>query len=184
VLALLFEMSTNTSDPIIAGITPHLKDVTTPGSEVEIEGGIDFSGVVAKVAESNILQYTGSLTTPPCSEGVTFLVVESPLKINVADYNAIKKMVKFNSRLSQNVLDGDNILEIGAKSVEMAKEAVAGRPPAGNATAEEPAASAPAPSAAAPVAEAAAPVSGSTLTVSELSGIPMPTPVLGVVPKA
>jgi hypothetical protein len=34
----------------------------------------------------------------------------------VADYNAIKKTVKFNSRFIQNELGGDNMLEVGAKS--------------------------------------------------------------------
>ncbi|KAF2691628.1 carbonic anhydrase [Lentithecium fluviatile CBS 122367] len=179
VLALLFEMSVNTSDPVIAGITPHLSAITTPGAETEIEGGIDFAGVVAKVAESNIMQYTGSLTTPPCSEGVTFLIVESPLSINVADYNAIKKIVKFNSRLTQNVLDSDNILAVGSRSIEMAKAAVAA---GANSTAEEAApAEGEAPAAS---AEAAGPASGSTITVSELLGTPLATPLLGVVPKA
>ena len=172
-------MCTNTSDPIIAGITPHISAITEPGAETEIEGGIDFSGVVAKVAESNILQYTGSLTTPPCSEGVTFLVVESPLKINVADYNAIKKQVKFNSRLTQNSLDATNILGIGAESIKTAEAAAAAR---GNTTeGETPAASEPAPVA---EAEAVGPASGSTVTITELFGTPMPTPLLGVVPKA
>lgn len=180
VLALLFEMSTNTSDPIIAGITPHISAITTPGAETEIEGGIDFSGVVAKVAESNILQYTGSLTTPPCSEGVTFLVVESPLQINVADYNAIKKQVKFNSRLTQNVLDSTNILGVGMESVIKAEAALASL---GNAT-EGAVVAPPAAGEPAPAAAAEAPASGSTITVTELFGTPMPTPLLGVIPKA
>lgn len=193
VLALLFEMCVNSSDPIIAGITPHLNAITEPGAETEIEGGIDFSGVVAKVAESNILQYTGSLTTPPCSEGVTFLVVEDPLRINVPDYNAIKKMVKFNSRLTQNVLDSDNILNIGANSITMAEAAGAAEgsnatAPANNATAgdaaAEGAAKEPAEEEEATAAEASSPESGSTVTVSELFGTPMATPLLGVVPKA
>jgi hypothetical protein len=169
-------MSTNTSDPIIAGITPHISAITTPGAETEIEGGIDFSGVVAKVASSNILQYSGSLTTPPCSEGVTFLVVEQPLSINVADYNAIKKQVKFNSRLTQNVLDANNILAVGANSIQMAEAA------GSNATV--PGAGANSSESAAPVAAEAAPSSGSTVTITELFGTPMPTPLLGVIPKA
>lgn len=175
VLALLFEMCTNSSDPVIAGLTPHLSAIETPGAETEIEGGIDFSGVVAQVASSNILQYTGSLTTPPCSEGVTFLLVENPLKINVPDYNAIKKVVRFNSRLTQNVLDADNILSVGANSIKMA-EAASGGANNSNGTA-------------APVVEAAAPegaadsASGTTVTITELFGTPMPTPLLGIVPK-
>lgn len=173
-------MCTNSSDPVIAGLTPHLSAITTPGAETEIEGGIDFSGVVAQVASSNILQYTGSLTTPPCSEGVTFLLVESPLKINVPDYNAIKKVVRFNSRLTQNVLDADNILGVGANSIKMAEAAVAAA--ASNSSAAPGEAAAPAEEKPA-AGEASAPQSGSTVTITELFGTPMATPLLGVVPK-
>lgn len=177
VLALLFEMCTNTSDPVIAGLTPHLSAITTPGAETEIEGGIDFSGVTAQLASSNVLQYTGSLTTPPCSEGVTFLLVESPLKINVPDYNAIKKVVRFNSRLTQNVLDADNILGVGAASIQMAEVAVAGVGAASNSSSASPPAEAKEPGA------EDAPQSGTTVTVTELFGTPMATPLLGIVPK-
>ncbi|KAF1974344.1 carbonic anhydrase [Bimuria novae-zelandiae CBS 107.79] len=120
VLALMFELSTEASDPLIAGITPHLDAIQEVGSKTPIEDGIDFSGVLAQVESSNIFQYSGSLTTPPCSEGVTFLAVENPLQINVPDFNAIKKLVKYNSRLSQNKLGADNIIAVAAGSVEAA----------------------------------------------------------------
>ncbi|KAF1958708.1 carbonic anhydrase, partial [Byssothecium circinans] len=112
VVALMFELTTQNSDPIIAGITPSLSKIAQPGTKTPIEAGVDFSNVVKHIADSNVLQYSGSLTTPPCSEGVTFLVVEQPLGINVPDYNAIKKVVKMNSRLTQNILGGDNIIKV------------------------------------------------------------------------
>ncbi|KAH6620460.1 alpha carbonic anhydrase [Boeremia exigua] len=84
--------------------------------QTTIGDGLDFSSVINKVATSDILQYSGSLTTPPCAEGVTFLIVKDPLDIGVADFNAIKSIVKFNSRFIQNTIGGENILEIGANS--------------------------------------------------------------------
>ncbi|CAI6336863.1 unnamed protein product [Periconia digitata] len=115
VIALMFELSTEESAPIIAGITPSLSQITAVGTETDIEAGIDTTSLAAHIASSNVLQYTGSLTTPPCSEGVTFMIVEDPLPISVADFNAIKKVVKFNSRFTQNTLDQQNLIGVAAE---------------------------------------------------------------------
>ncbi|KAF2254682.1 carbonic anhydrase, partial [Trematosphaeria pertusa] len=116
VLALMFDLSTEASDPIIAGLTPHLSAITEAGTKTAIEAGLDFANVVAQLQTSNIFQYTGSLTTPPCSEGVIFLAMETPLKLSVPDFNAIKKVVKFNSRVTQNVLGSENIIAVAGLS--------------------------------------------------------------------
>ena len=116
VIALMWEVSASDSDPLIAGLSSSFDAIATPGTKISIESGLDFSGVLAKIESSDILQYSGSLTTPPCAEGVTFLVVKDPLEIGVADFNAIKKIVKFNSRFIQNTLGGDNMLAVGANS--------------------------------------------------------------------
>ncbi|KAF3004218.1 hypothetical protein E8E13_007067 [Curvularia kusanoi] len=116
VIALVFQVSASDSDPLIAGLSSSLDAIATPGTKTPLEHGLDFSNVMAKLESSDILQYSGSLTTPPCAEGVTFLVVKDPLDIGVADFNAIKKIVKFNSRFIQNTLGGDNMLTVGAKS--------------------------------------------------------------------
>lgn len=116
VIALMFQVSASDSDPIIAGLSSSLDAIATPGTKTSIDAGLDFSSVISKIETSDILQYSGSLTTPPCAEGVTFLVVKDALDIGVADYNAIKKIVKFNSRFIQNTLGDDNILTIGASS--------------------------------------------------------------------
>lgn len=112
----MFQVSASDSDPIIAGLSSSLDAIATPGTKTSIEDGLDFSGVLSKIESSDILQYSGSLTTPPCAEGVTFLIVKDPLDVAVADYNAIKNIVKFNSRFIQNTLGGDNMLTIGANS--------------------------------------------------------------------
>ncbi|KAF2643025.1 carbonic anhydrase [Massarina eburnea CBS 473.64] len=167
VLALLFELSTTPSDPIIAGITPHLPAISSPGTKTAIEHGLDFSSVTNHIANASILQYTGSLTTPPCSEGVTFLLVEQPLAINVPDFNAIKKVVKFNSRVTQNVLGEENIIVVAALSMQ------------GNASAAR--------TESVVEVEAAEttgkPLPGQTVTVTEISGAPVATPVVAVVQR-
>lgn len=130
VMALLFQLSPSGSDPLISSLTPSLSSIQTPGSKVDIPAGVDFTSAMARMESSDILQYSGSLTTPPCAEGVTFLVVKEPLALGVEDYNAIKKTVKFNARFIQNSLGGENMLAVGGKSGSAAEGA------AGNATAK------------------------------------------------
>ncbi|KAJ4384135.1 hypothetical protein N0V86_000980 [Didymella sp. IMI 355093] len=125
VIALMFQVSASDSDPVIAGLSSSLDAIATPGTKTSIEDGLDFSGVLSKIETSDILQYTGSLTTPPCAEGVTFLVVKDPLDVAVADFNAIKSIVKFNSRFIQNTLGADNMLTVGANSGAVAANATA-----------------------------------------------------------
>jgi carbonic anhydrase len=114
VVALMFQVAAGNSSSIISSLASSLPQISTPGSATSIKGGIDYTDVIAKIEESDVLQYSGSLTTPPCAEGVTFLVVKDPLDISVADYNAIKQIVKFNSRFIQNSLGQANMLEVGA----------------------------------------------------------------------
>lgn len=42
-------------------------------------------------------------------------MLSEPLPLNVATYNAIKKVVKFNARYSQNKLGDRNLLDIAAE---------------------------------------------------------------------
>ena len=110
----MFQVSAGESSSIIKSLSSSIPAITAPGSRTAIPGGIDFTDVLAKIESSNILQYSGSLTTPPCAEGVTFLIVEDPLDISVADFNSIKSVVKFNARYIQNTLEAKmNMLEVG-----------------------------------------------------------------------
>jgi carbonic anhydrase len=114
VVALMFEVSGGDSSSIISSLSSSLSAIASPGTKTTISDGIDFTDVIKTVATSEIQQYSGSLTTPPCSEGVTFLIVKEPLAVNVDDFNAIKKIVKFNSRFIQNALGQTNMLGLGA----------------------------------------------------------------------
>ncbi|KNG47340.1 carbonic anhydrase [Stemphylium lycopersici] len=116
VIGLMFEVSAGKSSSMISSLSSTLPKVATPGTSAAIKGGIDFTDVLSVIKTSDIVQYSGSLTTPPCAEGVTFLIVKDPLAISVADFNAIKKIVKFNARFIQNELGAANILSVGAMS--------------------------------------------------------------------
>lgn len=112
----MFQVASGESSSIIKSLASSVSAISTPGTKVAIPGGIDFADVLAKVQSSEMLQYSGSLTTPPCAEGVTFMIVKDPLDISVADFNSIKSVVKFNSRYIQNSLGEVNMLEVGNRA--------------------------------------------------------------------
>ncbi|KAF2741978.1 carbonic anhydrase, partial [Sporormia fimetaria CBS 119925] len=112
VIAVLFQLSANTSDPLLTSLQPHLSAIVNPGTKTPIESGLDFSNLIAHVQSTPLFQYTGSLTTPPCAEGLTFLVTEQPLAIDVTTFNEIKKIVKFNARYTQNSLGEENLITV------------------------------------------------------------------------
>lgn len=94
-------------------MTEKLSEISTPGTVTET-GALDFAPLIEHVQTTSLFQYAGSLTTPPCAEGLTFLVTQQPLPLNVATYNALKSIIKFNSRYTQNTLGQTNLLEVGA----------------------------------------------------------------------
>ncbi|MBN8828238.1 MAG: carbonic anhydrase family protein [Sphingobacteriia bacterium] len=51
---------------------------------------------------SNIYNYVGSLTTPPCTEGVNWLVMDKPIEASIDEITALRNLIKFNSRPIQN----------------------------------------------------------------------------------
>lgn len=70
-------------------------------SEVNKEKVTDSVKINAKdtlPGDQSHFHFAGSLTTPPCSEGVNWMVMASPMEASVDQINKFKSIVKMNAR--------------------------------------------------------------------------------------
>ncbi|KAF3019424.1 hypothetical protein E8E14_013050 [Neopestalotiopsis sp. 37M] len=99
--------------PMLETVFAKVEEVAAPGSKVTT-GPLVFSEYVAAIMSGGFQSYSGSLTTPPCSEGVNWLVATQKLKVSAAAVRRVSSVVKFNSRITQNLLGEPNILNFAA----------------------------------------------------------------------
>lgn len=96
---------------LLDSVFVNLNKVQQTGDEAPT-GKLDFSALVEAVNLKPVYNYNGSLTTPPCTEGVSWFVLGSPQSLNATMYNDIKRVMKFNARYSQNAPGEINLLEL------------------------------------------------------------------------
>jgi len=49
-------------------------------------------------ASTTTYRYDGSLTTPPCSEGVTWIIMTTPIQLSIEQISAFRNIIKSNNR--------------------------------------------------------------------------------------
>jgi Eukaryotic-type carbonic anhydrase len=112
-----------TSGPfaIFSEVLQSVSDIATPGTSIELQT-FDFAPLASAISSLSFYTYSGSLTTPPCSEGVRWFVATEPLSMAVDTYNALKDVVNFNSRFMQNSLGEQNLLSLSREALDRIEE--------------------------------------------------------------
>ena len=109
----MFELSgSHHSTTFVDNALNYISEIERPGTVAETDY-LSFEILMNNIVENGVYTYTGSLTTPPCTEEVTWFVSMAPLPISVGSYEKLKKVLRFNSRYTQNDLGEENPLANG-----------------------------------------------------------------------
>jgi carbonic anhydrase len=93
------------ANAVMATLWPHLPE--KPGATAKVTEFVNPAGFVP--ADPGYWTYMGSLTAPPCTEGVRWFVFEQPLSISRDQLRRFAALYKVNSRPMQ---------EIGKRKIE------------------------------------------------------------------
>ena len=105
VVAILFEQGN--ANPLIDALWKNIpsekgKPQDTPSVSIQVQDLLP--------AERSYFTYAGSLTTPPCSEGVTWYILKSHATVSAEQVTAFSKIYRMNARPIQST-NGREILE-------------------------------------------------------------------------
>lgn len=115
VVGFLIELD-QINDGVLAGVFENVDMVAKPGT-AGLTGALDFGNLQKHLNGTNVFQYGGSLTTPPCTEGIRWNVAKKPITIDMPTFKKIKNIMKFNARYVQNVPGQINLLENAHKNL-------------------------------------------------------------------
>ncbi|MCF8476800.1 MAG: carbonic anhydrase [Pseudolabrys sp.] len=71
------------------------------GDPVKMKAAVDMSKLLP--TKRGYYRYSGSLTTPPCSEVVNWLLLRDPINVAQADIDAFAKLYPMNARPAQKI---------------------------------------------------------------------------------
>ena len=99
VVAVLLTEQAQFPNAILATLWEHLP--TQAGKSLSIDAMINPGGLLP--TDRGYWTYTGSLTTPPCSEGVSWFVFEQPISVSRSQLIAFDALYKMNARPIQDL---------------------------------------------------------------------------------
>jgi carbonic anhydrase len=96
VIAVLLERGS--ALPVVQSVWNNLP--LEKGDEVAARGALNLNDLLP--AERNYFTYMGSLTTPPCSEGVLWMVMKQPVQISADQIGIFARLYPMNARPIQS----------------------------------------------------------------------------------
>ena len=90
-------MATGKPNAVFSKIVSTMPD--KEGPPVRVDAAIDPNGLLPK--KRSYYRYSGSLTTPPCSETVDWLLLTDPIEVAEADVARFAKLYPLNARPAQ-----------------------------------------------------------------------------------
>jgi carbonic anhydrase len=88
------------ANPVIASLWQHLPVHEGPEQKFD-DAQIDVTGLLPQ--DRGYYTFTGSLTTPPCTEGVTWFVLRTPERISQSQADAFGKIYRRDARPIQPI---------------------------------------------------------------------------------
>ncbi|CAG8981221.1 hypothetical protein HYALB_00013869 [Hymenoscyphus albidus] len=98
-----------TNHPLLGAVLGKIKQVAETDAKSTL-ASLDLSTITTNFAKNNVFRYSGSLTTPPCTEGIEWIVSTEAITIDVPTFNEVKKVLKFNARNTQSDPGRDNVI--------------------------------------------------------------------------
>jgi carbonic anhydrase len=98
VVAVRLNEDMGNPNAVLAALWPHLP--RTPGAVEKVSEFVNAGGLLP--ADRGYWTYMGSLTTPPCTEGVRWFVLEQPLSVSREQLRTFSALYKINTRPLQD----------------------------------------------------------------------------------
>jgi carbonic anhydrase len=98
------------TSPLLSSVLAFIGNIPNAG-DITRTTALDFADLERTLSTADVYQYSGSLTTPPCSEEISWNVVATPLTIDLQTFKTVKSILKFNSRYTQNTPGEVNLLD-------------------------------------------------------------------------
>ncbi|KAG5659541.1 hypothetical protein HG530_015232 [Fusarium avenaceum] len=98
-----------TASSLLETVFGSVGEIAEPGTLTKTKS-LNMAELVSTLAAGSFQTYEGSLTTPPCSEGVRWLVSDQKLSIKTSTFHSVQSVIGFNSRFPQGALGEPNAL--------------------------------------------------------------------------
>jgi carbonic anhydrase len=114
------------ADELLQSVLREVNRIPNSNDKTDI-GPLRFGSIIGNFSSNISYRYRGSKTTPPCTPGVIFLIPGITLPLDVTTYNMAKKVIRFNSRYTQNKPNKPNLLVLASSALASSKASPTGK---------------------------------------------------------